>query len=48
MTCSSTQVPSGKTVARATEIPVKSGYVGLHTRETKALFKNLKICEYRD
>tara|TARA_R110002096_G_scaffold143328_4_gene299278 strand:- start:60351 stop:61193 length:843 start_codon:yes stop_codon:yes gene_type:complete len=48
MTCTATLNPSGATVATATTIPVKSGYVGLHTRETKALFKNLRICEFRD
>lgn len=48
MTCTATLDPSGATVATSTEIPIKSGYVGLHTRETKALFKNLRICEFRD
>lgn len=48
MQCTATLTPSGATVATATEIPIKAGYVGLHTRETKALFKNLKVCEYRN
>ncbi len=48
MTCTVTLTPSGVTTATSAVIPVKSGYVGLHTRETKALFKNLRICEFRD
>ena len=53
MTCTATQNPSaqnpsGVTVATTSSIPIKSGYVGLHTRETKALFKNLRICEFRE
>jgi hypothetical protein len=46
MTCTATLMPSGNTVATATNVPIKNGYVGMHTRETKALFKNIRICEY--
>ncbi len=48
MRCTATQNPSGATIATTSAIPIKSGYVGVHTRETKALFKNLRICEFRE
>lgn len=46
MTCTVT-LPGGEvTTASASGLAVRPGALGLYTRETKALFKNLRICTY--
>ncbi|MBA3394185.1 MAG: hypothetical protein H0T89_16170 [Deltaproteobacteria bacterium] len=46
VTCSAV-VAGVETVATATNLSSSSGEVGFLTRETKALFKNVRICSYR-
>lgn len=46
VTCSAV-VAGAETVATATNLGSSSGEVGFLTRETKALFKNVRICTYR-
>ncbi len=47
MTCTVTLDGTDVTTATATNVAQTAGKVGFYTRETKALFKNLKICSYR-
>jgi hypothetical protein len=46
LTCSAT-IAGVKTTATATGLAVSAGSVGLLARETKAAFKNVRICSYR-
>lgn len=45
LTCRAT-IKDVVTVAQATDIPERAGSLGFHTRETRALFKNLKVCRF--
>jgi hypothetical protein len=47
MTCTVVQGGTTRTVAKATGLAASTGSVGLFTRETKAGYKNLRICSYR-
>ncbi|HLU68259.1 MAG TPA: hypothetical protein VKZ63_18375, partial [Kofleriaceae bacterium] len=44
MTCTVTLDGNDVTVAQGT-VPLGAGAVGFHTRETKALFKSVRVCE---
>lgn len=46
MTCRVTLGNGEVSTARATGLPVRAGALGLHTRETKALYKSLRVCRY--
>ncbi|HUS66184.1 MAG TPA: hypothetical protein VMZ28_16640 [Kofleriaceae bacterium] len=43
MTCSATV--GGETTTATGDVPEGAGAIALHTRETKALFKSLRVCE---
>ena len=47
ITCSVKLGDAAAFTATASGVTTVSGAVGLYTRETKGLFKNIKICEYR-